>query len=69
MKTIIAIASQDIWEQAQRIGEYTQSTLDSTLADVGFIHCSFPEGYNIVLWTGQRHLHHGLLEYLQSRHS
>lgn len=28
----------------------------------------FPEGYNIVLWDGQRHLHHGLLEYLQSRH-
>jgi hypothetical protein len=28
----------------------------------------FPEGYNIVLWDGQGHLHHGLLEYLQSRH-
>ena len=28
----------------------------------------FPEGYNIVLWDGERHLHHGLLEYLQSRH-
>lgn len=28
----------------------------------------FPEGYNIVLWDGQKHLHHGLLEYLQSRH-
>jgi hypothetical protein len=29
----------------------------------------FPEGYNIVLWDGQQHLHHGLLEYLQSRHT
>jgi hypothetical protein len=29
----------------------------------------FPEGYNIVLWDGQKHLHHGLLEYLQSRHA
>ncbi len=29
----------------------------------------FPDGYNIVLWDGQQHLHHGLLEYLQSRHS
>lgn len=29
----------------------------------------FPEGYNIVLWDGQQHLHHGLLEYLQSRHA
>jgi hypothetical protein len=28
----------------------------------------FPEGYNIVIWDGQQHLHHGLLEYLQSRH-
>lgn len=27
----------------------------------------FPEGYNIVLWTGQQRLHGGLLEYLQSR--
>lgn len=29
----------------------------------------FPEGYNIVVWSGERHLHHGLLEYLQSRHT
>lgn len=29
----------------------------------------FPDGYNIVLWDGQHHLHHGLLEYLQSRHA
>ena len=43
MKTIIAITRQDTWEQAQRAGEYTQSTLDSTLAEVGFIHCSFPD--------------------------
>lgn len=28
----------------------------------------FPAGYNIELWNGRRHLHHGLLEYLQSRH-
>lgn len=27
----------------------------------------FPEGYNIVVWDGQQHLHHGLLEYLKSR--
>jgi hypothetical protein len=27
----------------------------------------FPEGYNIVVWDGQQHLHHGLLEYLQLR--
>jgi hypothetical protein len=29
----------------------------------------FPPGYNIVVWDGQQRLHHGLLEYLQSRHS
>jgi hydroxymethylpyrimidine pyrophosphatase-like HAD family hydrolase len=27
----------------------------------------FPEGYNIVLWNGHHHLHHGLLDYLKSR--
>jgi hypothetical protein len=27
-----------------------------------------PEDYNIVTWDGQQHLHHGLLEFLQSRH-
>ena len=28
----------------------------------------FPKGYNIVIWNGKQHLHHGLEEYLQSRH-
>ncbi|MEO8105457.1 MAG: hypothetical protein ABI602_03920 [Candidatus Saccharibacteria bacterium] len=28
----------------------------------------FPAGYQIVLWDGSLHLHHGLLEYLRSRH-
>jgi hydroxymethylpyrimidine pyrophosphatase-like HAD family hydrolase len=28
-----------------------------------------PQGYNIHLWDGQNHLHEGLLEYLQSRHT
>jgi hypothetical protein len=27
-----------------------------------------PQDYNIVLWDGKHHLHHGLLEYLKSRH-
>ncbi len=27
----------------------------------------FPEGYNIVVWNGQHHLHHGLAEYLRTR--
>jgi hypothetical protein len=29
----------------------------------------FPQGYNIVIWDGAQHLHHGLLQYLQSRHT
>jgi hydroxymethylpyrimidine pyrophosphatase-like HAD family hydrolase len=28
-----------------------------------------PEGYNIQIWDGQKYLHEGLLEYLQSRQS
>lgn len=28
-----------------------------------------PTDYTIVLWNGKHHLHHGLLEYLQSRHA
>lgn len=27
----------------------------------------FPKGYNIVVWNGEKHLHEGLLEYLQNR--
>ncbi len=42
VKTIVIISSKTVWEQAQQVGEYTQSTLTSTLEDVGFIHCSFP---------------------------
>lgn len=29
----------------------------------------FPDGYNIVLWDGNNHLHQGLLEYLKTRHA
>lgn len=43
MKTIVIIARHDDWEKALKAGEYTQSTIDSTLAEVGFIHCSFPD--------------------------
>lgn len=36
----LALASD--WEAAQRVGEYRISTLGATLAQVGFIHLSFP---------------------------
>lgn len=41
-ETIVLIARQKVWEQSIPTGEYTQSTIDTALADVGFIHCSFP---------------------------
>ena len=42
-KTIVAIAREDVWKAALSAGEYTQSTIDSTLEEVGFIHCSTPD--------------------------
>jgi len=43
MKTIIVIARLAEWKKAEQTGQYTQSTIDSTLAEVGFLHCSFPD--------------------------
>lgn len=43
MNTIVAIAQQETWQKALKSGDYTQSTIDTTLDEVGFIHCSFPD--------------------------
>jgi uncharacterized protein (DUF952 family) len=43
IKTIVVIARHSHWERALVTGVYTQSTINSALADVGFIHCSFPD--------------------------
>jgi len=43
MKTIVLIARKPTWEQAQARGAYAQSTIDSTLDEVGFIHATFPD--------------------------
>lgn len=43
MKTIVIIARRPDWEQARRAGTYTHSTVESTLAEVGFLHCTFPD--------------------------
>lgn len=43
MKTIIVTASDQAWQDAQATGEYTQSTITSTLKDVDFIHATFPD--------------------------
>lgn len=43
MQTIIIISNQALWDEAQNTGRYTQSTIDSSLEEVGFIHCTNPE--------------------------
>jgi len=44
MKTpIIAIARASVWNESNKAGQYTQSTVTSTLEDVGFIHCTTPD--------------------------
>jgi uncharacterized protein (DUF952 family) len=40
--TIVIIALKSAWQKARAAGQYTQSTIDKTLAEVGFIHGSFP---------------------------
>lgn len=37
----LAVAAE--WERALSSGEYDRSTIDTSLAEEGFIHCSFPE--------------------------
>ena len=43
MQTIIVISTQQLWETAQSTGIYTQSTIEESLQDVGYIHGSMPE--------------------------
>lgn len=43
MKTIIITSTLDLWGKAQDAGEYMQSTIDSTLDEVGFIHATSPD--------------------------
>ncbi|MCA9324823.1 DUF952 domain-containing protein [Candidatus Saccharibacteria bacterium] len=43
MRTIIVTTTTDTWATAQKIGEYTQSTVDLRLEEVGFIHCTKPD--------------------------
>ena len=41
MEPIFHIADASTWEAARAAGSYEQSTRDQTLAEVGFIHCSY----------------------------
>lgn len=42
MKTIVVTSTPELWEEAQKTGEYRQSTIDSSLDEVGFIHATSP---------------------------
>lgn len=43
MQTIVITSTDAIWAKAQTTGNYTQSTIDTTLDDVGFIHATSPD--------------------------
>jgi len=40
MASIFHVTTADVWDAAVAEGEYRQSTLDRTLEEEGFIHCS-----------------------------
>lgn len=42
MRTIVVTTTGPLWEEAQKTGEYTHSTIGSKLEDVGFIHATSP---------------------------
>jgi uncharacterized protein (DUF952 family) len=43
MKTIICITTRAIWDAALKSGEYTHSTITSSLDEIGFIHATTPD--------------------------
>ena len=40
---LLHLAVAEEWERARAAGTYERSTIDTSLEDEGFIHCSFPE--------------------------
>ena len=42
MKTIVVTSTRELWEEAKKLKKYTNSTIDSKLEDVGFIHATNP---------------------------
>jgi uncharacterized protein (DUF952 family) len=61
VNVIYHIATRTNWEQAQRDGEYTMSTIDRTLAEEGFIHASGASQVNGVLRKHYRGIKEELL--------
>ena len=43
MQTVIITSTDEMWAQAQQAGIYSQSTINSKLDDVGFIHATNPD--------------------------
>lgn len=43
MKTIICITTKVLWQKALASEKYTNSTIHSSLEEVGFIHCTSPD--------------------------
>ena len=41
MDTLLHLAEPDVWAAAARTGSYTGSTRGRSLAEEGFVHCSF----------------------------
>lgn len=50
----IALASE--WDEAQRSGRYTTSTLGMTIEQVGYMHASFPEQVRATLTRFYSHV-------------
>ena len=48
MDPIFHIADAATWDAARAAGEYTQSTRGQSLAEVGFIHCSYADQVDAV---------------------
>jgi uncharacterized protein (DUF952 family) len=42
-KPIICITTKELWQKALEAEEYTNSTIHSSLEEVGFIHCTSPD--------------------------
>jgi glutathione S-transferase len=43
MKTIVCITTKAVWENSKQENKYTQSTITSTLDEVGYIHATSPD--------------------------
>lgn len=70
---VLHVTAPETWEHAVAQGAFTESTLDRSLEDEGFIHCCDPAQLDFVLTTFYADVPHDLLlltidpELLESR--